>query len=294
MDMKVQVYIDRLFQDYEDTPELKDFKEEIAINLQERIKEFKSKGDSADQAFDKASAELGDITEIADQISRQKRKEVIDKMYVHSKIPIDKKHAAGYVIAGAIALFAIISAFTTYFSTGDISTGVSVLSVFISISTAMFVFLGLTQETDSDFPMKWKRALVYGISSAAVAFGVCISATLYFMKGMVLESVSGSLIPFVIPGLCVLVFLLLTEKDRHKPWVLEREKVWRENHAKVYKDPKVMEQRGLLSGALWLFAAALFVVFGFVIGFKYSWVVFLFAVAGEVLIEFWMSSRSKT
>ena len=120
MDVKVQVYIDRLFRDYEDTPELKDFKEEIAINLQERIKEFKNQSESDEKAFEKAAAELGDITKIADQISRQKRKEVIDQMYVHSRIQVDKKHAVGYAAAGAIALFAIISAFTTYFSTGEI------------------------------------------------------------------------------------------------------------------------------------------------------------------------------
>ncbi|MFC0905554.1 permease prefix domain 1-containing protein [Clostridium sp. MT-14] len=293
MDVKVQVYIDRLFRDYEDTPELKDFKEEIAINLQERIKEFKNQSESDEKAFEKAAAELGDITKIADQISRQKRKEVIDQMYVHSRIQVDKKHAVGYAAAGAIALFAIISAFTTYFSTGEISTGVSTLTVFISISTAMFVFLGLTQETNTDFPMEWKRALIYGISSAVIVFGVCVSAMLYFMEGMGLESVSGSLMPFVIPGLCVLVFLLLTEKERHKPWVLERERMFKENYATACGDAKTLEQRGLLSGALWLFSAALFVLLGFIIGFKYSWVVFLFAVACEVLIELWMSSKIK-
>lgn len=57
--MKVQVYVDRLFQGYEDTLELRDFKEEIAINLQERIKELQNRGITSDEAFEMAVAELG-------------------------------------------------------------------------------------------------------------------------------------------------------------------------------------------------------------------------------------------
>src|SRR5690606_14863046 len=116
MKLKIEVYVDRLFQDYEDTQELRDFKEEIIINLQERIKELESKGLTAEEAFAKATAELGDITAIADQISKQKRKEIIGQMYVGRKVPMDKWHAVGFVVCGGAILFGILAALVVYAS----------------------------------------------------------------------------------------------------------------------------------------------------------------------------------
>ena len=54
--MREQVYVGRLFADYEDTPEIKDFKEEITANLTERVKELVSKGLDDESAFEKAAA----------------------------------------------------------------------------------------------------------------------------------------------------------------------------------------------------------------------------------------------
>lgn len=289
--MKTQEYIDRLFQDYEDTPELRDLKEEIAINLQERVEEFQKKGFTPDDAFEKAVAELGDVTAIADQISREKRNEVIGRMYLHSKTPLSKWQAIGYAVSGGVILFGLIVAFITYYATGEVFKGMAALIPFIPIPGAAFVYLGLTQETARNLPMSRKRALIYGLVTLITLFGLTTAAMLYFMKDQDMQAVLGALIPFVIPGLCLFAFLLLTETNRHKPWVAEEEKLWLEHYTKQYGDLHRIEQRGLLSGALWLFAIGLFVALGFAIGFKYSWVIFLFAVAGELLIEF--RARSK-
>lgn len=284
--MKVQVYVDRLFQGYDETSELRDFKEEIASNLEERVNELQANGMSNEEAFEKAVAELGDITQIADQISREKRNEVISRMYMGSRTPLGVKHAIGYALSGGITLFGLVTALITYFSTGEVYTAIAALMPFVVFPVSALVFLGLTQETTRNFPMPWKRALLYGIITGITLFGLNISSMLYFMEGRPMQAVLGTLIPFVIPGLCVAAFLILTEKSRHKPWVAQEEKLWREHYADKYGDPAQMEQRGLLSGALWLFAVAIFVALGFVIGFQYSWVVFIFAVAGEVLIEY--------
>lgn len=290
--MKTQEYIDGLFQDYEDTPELRDLKEEIAINLQERVEEFQRKGFSPEAAFEKAVAELGDVTAIADhQISREKRNEVIGRMYLHSKTPLSKRQAIGYVVSGGVILFGLIVVFITYYATGEVFKGMAALIPFIPLPGAALVYLGLTQETARNMPMSRKRALIYGLVTLITLFGLTTAVMLYFMENQDMQAVLGTLIPFVIPGLCLLAFLLLTETKRHKPWVAEEEKLWLEHYAKQYGDLRRVEQRGLLSGALWLFAIGLFVALGFAIGFKYSWIVFLFAVAGELLIEF--RTRSK-
>ena len=56
--MKEKVYVDRLFADYENTPELSDFKEEITVNLTERIRSLASKGFDEEQAFKKPPQSL--------------------------------------------------------------------------------------------------------------------------------------------------------------------------------------------------------------------------------------------
>jgi hypothetical protein len=103
----------------------------------------------------------------------------------------------------------------------------------------------------------------------------------------------GALIPFVLPGSVILAFLLLTEKSRHKPWVIEQETAWAERMQQQFADPHAGMRFGLFSGALWIFAVALFAVLGFMIGFRYSWTVFLFAVAAQTFIQAIMTPKGE-
>lgn len=147
MNKTIHSYIEDLFKGYEDTAELRDFKEEIISNLNERIQDLQHNGLNKEEAFTKAIAELGDIKTIADEISRQKRNEVIGNMYIQQGVKTSLKHAFGYAAAGAVLLFGIISALITYFSTEKFFYGVSALLPFLVVSETAFVFLGLTQET---------------------------------------------------------------------------------------------------------------------------------------------------
>jgi len=47
----------------------------------------------------------------------------------------------------------------------------------------------------------------------------------------------------------------------------------------------------LFSGAIWICAIGLFVLLGFIIGFKFSWLVFVFAIAFQLLVQGFMSKR---
>lgn len=290
MNSQIQKYVDDLFLGYEESRELADFKEEIKINLMDRIEDLKKKGMAEEDAFTKAVAELGDITSVADEISKKKRNEVIGQMYVHPKTEVGMKHAVGYVVAGGALLFGIIVGFISYFATGAVSHGVSSLLPFLVLSGAAFVFLGLTQETASHFPMKWVRALIYAVASGLLLFGLTTAAMLYFMDDLGMHAVFGTLLPFVVPGLGILAFLMLTEKSRLKPWVLEEQTVLMEHYGK--RDPRRTAQGGLLSGALWIFAIAMVILAGFKLGFIYAVVVFLLAIALQLMIEFWVQAKS--
>lgn len=211
-------------------------------------------------------------------------------MYMKTRNYMDKWHVLGYVLAGGLMAFGIIISLLAYFTTGDMNAGLGSLMVFFIAPVCGFVFLGLTQETARNNPMSWKRALFYVAAVGVILFGIVIFAMTFFADHDVNRAVAsiGSLLPFVLPGSVVLAFLLLTEKSRRKPWVIEQEAAWAER-----MNPYTATRFGLFSGALWIFAAGLFAVLGFLIGFQYSWVVFLFAIAGQVLVQALMTPKSR-
>jgi hypothetical protein len=152
-------------------------------------------------------------------------------------------------------------------------------------AAAVFTFLGLTQETASRNPLSPKRAVWYALAAGALSFGIILSPLTYFATDRRLMETVAVLIPFAIPALGLLIFLILTEKDTRKPWVRARyEKEARVNQ-ELFNDPVTAARFGMASGALWIFAAGLFILLGFLAGFQFSWLVFVFAVAGQLAIQ---------
>lgn len=293
MNPDIKAYVEDLFKGYEETAELQDFKEEIEINMMEQIRDLEKNGVSSEEAFTKVVARLGDMTKIADDISRQKRNEVIGNMYIDQHVQVSKKHALGYAIAGGVLLFGIITALLTYTATNTIYISISSFMPFIVISGAAFVFLGLTQETGVNYPMSWKRALIYALASGSILFGIVIATMQSFMEYAHLASIFGVLIPFVIPQVALIGYLIMTEKTRRKPWVIEEHKLIAEKYAKRYSDPNFSTKRGLLSGALWIATFGGFALIWMTIGLKFAFFVFVLAIIIEIFIEFWAHSKAE-
>jgi hypothetical protein len=53
----------------------------------------------------------------------------------------------------------------------------------------------------------------------------------------------------------------------------------------IFSDPVTAARFGMISGALWIFALGLFILLGFLSGFQFSWLVFVFAVAAQLAIQ---------
>jgi len=83
--MNTREYIDSLFSDYQKTSALEDFKEELKSFLDERIRTLVKGGMDEKDAFEKATSELGDISAVADEISRKKKQELIG-VYANIKV----------------------------------------------------------------------------------------------------------------------------------------------------------------------------------------------------------------
>ena len=321
--MNTKEYVQSLFSDYEETEGLKDFMEEIQSNLDARIASLAKKGLSEQEAFDKSCAELGDISVLAKDFSLKKRREVFEDAYMDLRNYMKGGRVAAYVIFGLIAVFGLIIAFIAYFSVRWNSNSFlsfhshwifgnewpftreigiigfcGALLPFLVTSISGYTFLGLTQETKSHFPMSRKRAAWYTVAAGLISFGLIIMALVYFsvkMTGFPVEIIAtiAVLIPFVLPGGGLLVYLLLTEKSRLKPWAASMRDDAIRQEMKTWEDPATASRFGMFSGSIWIFAAALFVLLGFLVGFRFSWVVFLFAVAFQLLVQGFMSKRSK-
>jgi hypothetical protein len=181
-----------------------------------------------------------------------------------------------------------------FFGKSEHMTGVfaSFMPFFVA-AVAGFTFLGMTQELGDSYPVKTKRAILYAVAATLLAFGISVFPVVYFSTGGGLMPAIATLIPFVLPGVGLLAFMVLTEKSRLKPWAQVRYDTIIKRERDMWTDPATANRFGMFSGAIWIGAAALFIALGFAISFKYSWVVFLFAVAVQLTVQGAMYKEKK-
>jgi len=314
--MKAKAFVDSLFEGYEETAELADFKEELLGNLNAKIENLIKKGMNEETAFSKASAELGDVSALANEMSLKKRKEVFEEVYMDIRQYMPVKRIVAYILFGALALLGIVAALITLFSAKSASVNINasiswtsffaVMMPFLTASVTGFTFLGITQELPSMYPVSKKRGAWYAVAVGMIAFGLFNMPVVYFgsktgitISGIHIDKfemlipVISLMIPFILPGIGILVFLGLTEKDRLKPWAKNFQNKAIENQMAMWNDPAAAARFGMFSGAVWIFAAGLFILFGFLIGFKFSWLAFIFAVAFQLVIQGFMFKQTK-
>jgi hypothetical protein len=303
---ETKTYVDSLFSGYEETGALADFKEELASNMADKVASLVKKGMDEESAFTKAASELGDISALADEISLRKKQEVLGEAYMNVRRYMTPRRVAAYVISGAALVFGMVSAAIAFLGESGSDFGVpsldglienshrftvlfGVLLPFVPVSAAGFTWLGLTQELPALYPMSRKRALWYALGVCLLTAGIILVPLTYFStgSGYSLVGALGILIPLVIPAAGLLVFLALTEKDRKKPWTKLTA------GACLFHDLKTEARFGMFSGAIWMGAAALFVLFGFIAGFRYSWITFLFAVPVQLCVQGLMLKNEK-
>jgi predicted histidine transporter YuiF (NhaC family) len=282
--MNTQQHIDSLFSSYEETPALADFKEELRSNLDDRIASLMKKGATKQAAFTKATEELGDISALAEEISLKKKKEIYSEMYMQTRHYMSTKRVALYVACGAMLGFAVIVALLVQFNAREPAGPMGALLALGGAPILGFVFLGLTQETATHESMPWKRALWYVAASGVFLFGVFTFGVVYFYSERGIAEAIGTLIPFALPGAALGVFLILTEKDRRKPWVMEQAKKYTEQAAEYFANPAQAARFGMTSAAVWIAAIAGFIVLTMTVGIQFSWLAVVAAIVIQLLI----------
>src|SRR5690625_2966399 len=123
---------------------------------------------------------------------------------------VTRPRAAIYTLLGVIALFGLIVSGLSYLTSGKIEALTGVLMVFLALSSAGFVYMGLTQETATRHPMRPLRALIYAIAVFVFLFGTLFVLFLVFVEARSLEDTLTYLIHFDLPSICVIAFLMIT------------------------------------------------------------------------------------
>ncbi|HEX3048963.1 MAG TPA: permease prefix domain 1-containing protein [Bacillota bacterium] len=283
---KIKKYVDGLFTDIYETQALRELKEEISANLLEKTNDLVAGGASETVAFQKAVADLGDMSELVGSLKKASNGKQNEDFRT---FPLTKKQVLGYVVGSAIFLFGLMVGGIIYLRGRDPLLTLECWMPFILVAAPIFTYFGLNQETRHHYGMNPKRALSYCVAGEILLLGIFTGGILYF-QGKELLVVGSTLAPFVIVSAIAFLFLGLTEKKRRKMghgW----EKEWIE----YYSNPQNMMVYGSISGALWIFAIAAFVVLGFTWSWKYSWVVFVLAIGIDgILAAIFAAKRKKT
>ena len=323
--MSSKEFVNSLFEGYEQTAALADLKEELLANLNAKVENLVKKGMDIESAFAKASTELGDVSVLANELALKKRTEVFEEAYMDIKQYMTPKRVIAYVVFGIVALFGITAALITLFATRgdrfmaetslDLTSFFAVMLPFLTAAVAGFTFLGVTQETASMYPVSKKRGAWYYAAAGLIAFGILAMPIIFFSvriadtgvihgihgvtHGVSLKNfealipVISLMIPFILPGIGILVYLVLTEKDRLKPWAKSFFNKAEKQGMEMWNDPATASRFGMFSGAIWIFAIGLFILLGLLIGFKFSWLVFVFAVAIQLMVQGIMFKNTK-
>lgn len=276
--MELKQFIDHAFAKYEESPELFDFKEELLTNLQDRLTSIEASGVERDKALKEIKTEFADINNIAEEMSLAKKKEVFESRYMSLRSFITKRQAAIYTILGILVAFGLVTAGLSYLATNTMEALIGVLMVFLAIPLAGFVYMGLTQETATRNPMRPLRASIYAITTFVLLFGVLLVPMLVFGEARSFEGALAVLIPFALPSIGVLGYLMITESDYRKAWVLkeaEKHNEW----AKNFEASGNAQTFGIMTAAVWILAIGAFVLLLILKLWIFSWIPLVVAVA---------------
>lgn len=281
--MELKKFIDHAFENYEETPELIDFKEELLTNLQDRLNSLEASGMKRSEALTRIETEFADINKIADEMSLAKKKEVFEMQYMSLRNFVTKPRAAMYTVLGILAGFGLITAGLSYLGSSSIEAFIGVLMVFLAIPLAGFVYMGLTQETARRHPMRPLRAFIYAVCVFVFIFGILLVPMMVFGDAKSLQAALAVLIPFVLPSIGVIAFLMITETDYRKSWVIQEA----EKHMKWANDFETSgdaQTYGLMTAALWILAIGAFVFMLILKLWIYSWIPLVVALAVMMIL----------
>ncbi len=211
IDDKVREYVDDLFSDVGESQQLFDLKEELIINMEEKIADYQSKSMDEEQAFKEAVISMGDLSGLIDDMREIGKDKARQEIYTSMKQRIS---TAGIISGVLLILFGIFTSAIIYLME-ETATTVTGNGIFIVAGVALLIYSLLTRETDKKYAMNKIRAGFYALSIGLIIFGV-FTATITYFEGVENFVPVASLMVFFLPGVGLFLYLRLTESGRRK------------------------------------------------------------------------------
>jgi hypothetical protein len=211
LDKKISAYIDNLFSGVGETQQLFELKEELAINIKEKIGDYQLRGMDEEQAFKEAIISMGDLSGLVDDMRKLGQDTAKQSVYSTMSARISM---AGIVAGALLIVFGIFVTAMLYLM-GSSNIEVIGSGIFVVAGGALLTYSVLTRETSKKYAMNKIRAALYGLATGVLLFGFFVSAAAYFAVEESFVPIA-SLMVFFLPGFGLLLLLLLTETDRRK------------------------------------------------------------------------------
>ena len=131
------------------------------------------------------------------------------------------------------------------------------------------VAASLVRETAKNYGMPRGRAISYGVAAALLVIGLVAGVEGYLMF-MSFSVPLQTAVPLLVAGGAWLAYLVATQTNRRKPWVLEQERVYAQASNRFEEDPAAAARFGIYTAAIWVLAFVVFLVLGFTVGWGWS------------------------
>lgn len=213
LDQKIQEYLDHQFASVRETQQLFQLKEELFMNLKERVSDLMKRGSSEEDAFKEAVISMGDLSGLVEDM----------RVYGQdtARQSVDSKAANRLSTAGIIAgaLFLLTGGFLSsivYFVTGfQILGSLAIAWVCTTVGVVLLTYSLLTRETAQRYAMAKVRALLYALGYGSIVSALFLSAITYSATGEMFIGIATMMLWFVI-GFGLVLSLALTGKSRLK------------------------------------------------------------------------------
>ncbi|MFV0504943.1 MAG: permease prefix domain 1-containing protein [Lachnospirales bacterium] len=167
--MEIQLILDELFSNYENTSELNDLKEEMGINLQEMVNDFEKKGNSHEESVKMALQELGDMEEITKDFPVKKitpidtiTKAIEDIDINFSPIIINTKTKVYYLVFASLFVVGVfISAFALF--AAGINSALFAFMAFSAVSVGSASYIYLINENKTHWALSKIKSISYSL-----------------------------------------------------------------------------------------------------------------------------------
>ncbi|NLT95158.1 MAG: hypothetical protein GXW85_06420 [Clostridia bacterium] len=211
LDKKIKTFLDNTFSGVGPSQQLFELKEELAINLKEKIRDFMAKGMEEEQAYKEAVISLGDLSGLVDDMRRIGQDTTRQAVYSTMTARIS---LAGIIAGSLLILFGIFTVTMLYFMNVP-EIAVSGPGIFIVAGGAVLTYSILTRETRKKYAMNKIRAVFYALSIGLMLFGFFTAVTSRFATGETYVAIA-SLMVFFLAGFGLFLFLILTGSNRRK------------------------------------------------------------------------------